>query len=501
MKPRILFFALLILALTSSEILSQNGTRLIGFDAKTIGRGGISTGFFDSPSLMMTNPAGISFVKDNMLEADFSLMIPKLQFQNTINDAEGITNYYPLPSLGVIYRPKKSKITLGLGFYTQGGMGSEFELNHQLFKDQNGNYVQQPYFSKFAVMEGGPSVSYAFSKNFSAGFSAHIYYSMMDFKMPYSLSPSLLKGVVNPQTGMTFGQMFSAPQSQGGLGYNEVTAATDMSGLTAFGFGGKLGLAYKVNEMFSLGLSYTLPVDFTYKNGTADMDMTYQMNDAFGRVVMGYMNNYPGLTQQQAMDSAFNAFSQMGIDLSLGAKATYNLENKLSMPQSIAFGFMYAPNKKFRLGIDFEWLNWKKAFEKMELSMTGGENANINRMMGNDGSFTLDFPLDWKDTYIIHAGGEYDFSRFFTLRAGYTYGTNPVPEETIFPVFPAIVENHVMLGGTFNVSKKVAVNLAYEMAINNKQTASDPSIIADEYNNSISQLQTMLFHLSLNWKF
>ncbi len=106
---------------------------------------------------------------------------------------------------------------------------------------------------------------------------------MMDFKMPYSLSPNELKGVVNPQTGMTFGQMFSAPQSQGGLGYTEVTAAADMSGLTAFGFGGKLGLAYKVNDMFSLGLSYTLPVDFTYKNGTAKLPVSVRKSRAKAR--------------------------------------------------------------------------------------------------------------------------------------------------------------------------------------------------------------------------
>lgn len=492
---------LLISLLIVNETYSQNGTRLIGFDAKTTGRGGVSTGFFDNTSLLITNPAGISFLKENLLDADFSMMLPKLKFTNTINDAEGNTASYPLPSAAITYTPKKSKITLGLGLFTNGGMGSDFKLNHSLFKDAAGKYVQQEYFSKFAVMQGGPSLSYRFSKKFSAGVSAHVYYSMMDFKMPYSLSPNELKGIVNPQTGMTFGQMFSAPQSQGGLGYNEVTAYASMSDLSAFGFGGKIGLAYKLNDMFSMGLSYTLPVDLTYKNGKADMDMTYQMNDAFDRVVSGYMTNYPGMTQQQAMDSAMTAFTQMGIDLSLGAVATYNLENKLSMPQQISFGFSYAPAKKFRFGMDFEWINWKKAFEKMELNMTGGQNANISRMMGNSGAFSLNFPLEWKDSYNIHAGGEYDLSKMFTLRLGYTYGTNPVPEETVFPVFPAIVENHLMAGGTFNLSPKVALNFAYEMALNKELVASNPSLVAEEYSSSTSSLQTMLFHLSLTWKY
>jgi len=58
-----------------------------------------------------------------------------------------------------------------------------------------------------------------------------------------------------------------------------------------------------------------------------------------------------------------------------------------------------------------------------------------------------------------------------------------------------------MAGGTFNFSHKFAVNLAYEMALNKKLTASNPSTVAAEYNNSSSSLQAMLFHLSLTWKY
>jgi hypothetical protein len=52
-----------ILLLLTFQLYAQSGTKLIGFDASTLGRGGVSIGFFDSPDLMMTNPAGISFLK------------------------------------------------------------------------------------------------------------------------------------------------------------------------------------------------------------------------------------------------------------------------------------------------------------------------------------------------------------------------------------------------------------------------------------------------------
>jgi long-subunit fatty acid transport protein len=66
-----------------------------------------------------------------------------------------------------------------------------------------------------------------------------------------------------------------------------------MKDLAGIGFNGKIGFAYVVNEQLSLGLSYTMPTTITYKNGKANMDMTAQLNDAFGKAVQGYMMQNP----------------------------------------------------------------------------------------------------------------------------------------------------------------------------------------------------------------
>ena len=107
--------------------------------------------------------------------------------------------------------------------------------------------------------------------------------------------------------------------------------------------------------------------------------------------------------------------------------------------------------------------------------------------------------MNWKDSWAIRVGGEYAANTDVTLRAGYAYGTNPVPASTIFPVFPAIVEHHVMLGGTYQVNNAMSVTLAYERALNKAQTAGAQSVIAQEYNNSVSQLSENIFHLSMSY--
>ncbi len=491
---RLLIFSSILLTI---PLFAQDGVRSIDYNAKTIGRAGAGIGWFDSPELMMTNPAGISFLPSSVLDANFSLFVPSLHFQNTLNNKDGKTNYYPLPDLAYVNKTN-SDWCWGIGFFTQGGMGADYNLYNALYHDQSGNMIAQTYHSKLANMEGGPSVAYKFSPSFSVGISAHVVYSMLEFQMPYSLSPSVMKGVVNPQTGMTFGQMFSAPAASGGFGYNEVTASANMSDLSALSFTGKIGLAYKVNDQLSFGLSYTLPTSLTFKNGKATMDMTYQMNDAFGKAVQGYMAQNPGTSAQDAQLAVMQEFSQMGIDLSKGASDTYNLETKLKLPQSLGFGVSYSPILPLRLGLDVEWLNWSSAFNQMSISLKDGQNPNIARMLGSN-SLNVDFPLDWKNAVLIKFGGEYDISTSFTVRAGYAYGQNPVPSSTLFSIFPAIAVNHIMAGVSYKIYGPVTVNAAYEIGLKESSYSSNPSDIASEYNGSMSQLSANVYHLGLSW--
>lgn len=485
--------------LLSVQSYAQNGTRLIGFDAVTTGRGGTSTGFFDNPSLIMNNPAGLTFLPNSQADLSISLMAPTVNFRNDINDTKGKDNLFPLGCIS--YAKKHSdKIAYGFGIFTQGGMGADFNLNHELYKDAGGNFVKQPYHSKFAVMQGGGSFAYKINNRLSVGVTADIIYGQVEFQMPMSMPTSMMKGVIDPQTGFTFGDMFGAPSEAGGLGYSEVVASANMEKLTAFGFNGKIGLAYKLNEKFSFGINYSLPVDLAYKNGKSNMDMTYQMNDAFGKVVAGIMQQQPGTTAEQAQQMAMNMFSQLGIDLSLGAKDRYDATAKFGLPQSLSAGVFFAPVKKLRLAVDAEWINWEKAFDQMDITLTNGSNPNINRLLGTEGNISMAFPMNWKNTVVIRTGAEFDASKNMVIRAGYVYGSNPVPSSTIFPVFPAIVTDHITLGASYKFSRSMVLNAAYEYAFRNHQNAATNSYIGKQYNNSTSELENNIFHISLSWK-
>jgi long-chain fatty acid transport protein len=496
---------------------AQNGTRLIGFDAQSMGRAGTSIGVFDSPELMMTNPAGLSFLDRSSLNVDFSVMAPTVHFQNSLNDAAGANNLFPLPSLSYVKKSanKDCKLTWGIGMFTQGGMGADFSLKNEMYRDQTyvlnatagtyspvkGAYEPQSYHSKFAVMQAGPSFAYKLTDKFSVGVSAYLVYSSLEFRMPFGMNPAIMQGTPNGMTGFTFGQMFSMSPAQGGFGYNEVIASADMSKLSTISWGGKIGFAYKASDKLSFGFNYTLPTTLNYKGGKATMDMSKQMEDAMGRGIMGLyanpsMKNVPLNT---ALGYVSGNFTQLGIDLTQGVAAQYGLDVKMKLPMSFGYGMSYQTTPKLKLALDAEWMNWANAFDKMQIKMSDGTSANVNKMIGGS-SINMDFPLNWKNTVIVKVGAEYRACDRCTLRLGYAYGSNPVPATTLFPVFPAIVTSHVTIGGSYNVSKRVTLSVAIESALNSKETTSDPSAIQTEFSGSTSQLGTVLGHIALNWK-
>ncbi len=478
--------------LFATTLQAQNGAGLLDFNARSAGRAGTTMGFFDSPELMATNPAGIAFVENSMIDANLSLLIPSLHFTNGLNDKDGDDNLYPLPSVAYVNRPSTGAWSWGVGVFTTGGMGADYTLQHPLLGSQE-------YHSMLAVFQAGPSLSWEFAPGIALGASAHAVYSQMEMKMPYSLSPDIMAGVANPMTGMTFGQMFSAPPTQGGFGYEEVTAAADMKELAGISFQGKIGLAFNLGSGMSLGIAYSSPVPMTYRNGTAAMDMTGQFQDAMGRAVQGYMMQNPTATMEEAQQAVMQMFGQLGIDPTLGFAATYDVETTFGMPQTIGAGMKYEVSDEIRIGLDVDYVFWSSAFDEMEISLTNGSNANINRMMGGSTVETT-FPMNWEDTFIAKLGFEYDASTALLLRAGYAYGSNPVPDETAFPVFPAILEHHLMLGGSvFVPATPLAIHLAFEYGLNNEQTGATPHLVAQEYAGSTSELSTMLFHIAFTW--
>lgn len=75
----------------------------------------------------------------------------------------------------------------------------------------------------------------------------------------------------------------------------------------------------------------------------------------------------------------------------------------------------------------------------------------------------------WEDVTVFKVGAAYDVTADLTLRAGYNYGGQPIPEsETLFNMIaPGVVETHATFGGTWRVTPSTEISFVYMHAFEN----------------------------------
>ncbi len=93
---------------------------------------------------------------------------------------------------------------------------------------------------------------------------------------------------------------------------------------------------------------------------------------------------------------------------------------------------------------------------------------------------------DWKDQTVLNLGLAWKANDALTLRAGLNLADNPVPDQFVNPLFPAIVRDHVTLGLGYQVSKAGDFNMSVTMA---------PSV------NVNSGSGVAISHAQTNWQF
>jgi Outer membrane protein transport protein (OMPP1/FadL/TodX) len=74
-----------------------------------------------------------------------------------------------------------------------------------------------------------------------------------------------------------------------------------------------------------------------------------------------------------------------------------------------------------------------------------------------------DSGLGWRSVFAVALGTQYQATDRLTLRAGYLYNTNPIPNPvTLFNVqAPGIITNTLTLGASFQVTENVTASLAW----------------------------------------
>ena len=75
---------------------------------------------------------------------------------------------------------------------------------------------------------------------------------------------------------------------------------------------------------------------------------------------------------------------------------------------------------------------------------------------------TMDMTMyqNWEDQTVLQLGGAYQVTDAATIRLGYNSSSNPVPDETMNWLFPAVTEKAITLGAGFAINNSSSVDVA-----------------------------------------
>ena len=124
---------------------------------------------------------------------------------------------------------------------------------------------------------------------------------------------------------------------------------------------------------------------------------------------------------------------------------------QIDFPQSAAAGYAFRPTNKLKLEVDVEWTNW----ETLNTVKLHSPNAAI----ASDPSSQV--PFNWMDSFFYEFGAQYEIDEHWTVRGGYIYSENTVPNSTFSPTVPDS-NRHVFSVGLGYATKRIGVDLVYQ---------------------------------------
>ena len=397
------------LMLASLSAQATNGMLLEGYGPQSLAMGGAATAFDNGTAAMMNNPATLQLgANGSRLDVALGMLGPnvKTSMAGMPTASSGGTSYV-MPAMGWVR--KDDRMTWGVGVFGQGGMGTEYAAD-TILAMQTGKDVR----SELAVGRVIFPVAFKVNEKLNVGASLDYSWASLDLKM--AATGAQLGGMVTGGAGniaAAAAGLATAPWARIDFSNsNKFTGAAKGSGWT-----GKLGLVFQANKDLSLGLSHH------FKTNISDMTTT-----ASG-----------------ASMSGFGGFSDAG------KISVINFQ----MPSSTTVGLAWQASPKLMVAADVKRIGWASV-------MKGFSMRYDSASMGGNVNFTM--PQNWKDQTVLAVGGAYQLNDAWTLRAGYNHASNPIPDGTVNPLFPAIEKDHYTAGFGYKVSKSVSLDAAISHA-------------------------------------
>ena len=163
--------------------------------------------------------------------------------------------------------------------------------------------------------------------------------------------------------------------------FGSAEVQSQITGADGVAFGGVFSAHYQFNDQWAAGVSYRTPSQIRTRG-----ENTFKIKNAPSEADAAKI-------KQKFPDS--------------GARGT------VILPDSIAFGLAWMPTEKFSLEAGATWTQWSN-FRTLRIHL------------GDPMNHVAESKKQWKNSWRVNVGAEYDLTDWLALRAGYVYDQSPM---------------------------------------------------------------------------
>lgn len=399
-----------------AAVFATNGMNLEGYGPIALGMGGASIAYDNGNAAVMNNPATLGLMADGASRLDAAVGSLDPSIETTVPVASLGTGTPAASSAGPFYMPaagwskRQGDMTYGVGMFAQGGMGTEYSANSDLALGSGDKVMSQ-----IGVMRVIVPLSYHIDNKLTVGGSIDYVRASMDLKM--AVLTTQLSGMVTNASPLWGGALPGLAALK--WGRFDFADGSDYQGrATGDGYGYKLGAVYEVNPGLTVGLTYHSKTEISDLEGDASLSA--------------------GLAGSPAA-AIFN-----------GKIAVRDFQ----WPSTYGIGVAYKPTEAWMVVGDLKRINWSETMKDFKMTFT---DPGL-------GALDVSMPQNWDDQTVIQVGAAYAQNAELTWRFGANFAENPIPDNTVNPLFPAVIEKHYTAGVGYNISKAHAVNFALSYA-------------------------------------